>query len=149
MSEDKSLAFQFNGIQETSVSSKITDEIVSNFSQEKVQLNLGFSLRGNPVDSTIVLAIVVKFKLKIAEKYKEFFSFSTDTIYKFKNLDDKLIKIEESEIFVDDDLMINLLSISVGATRGMMSYKVSSFPFELLLPLFDVSDILEQANNKK
>lgn len=139
--ESKEIGMQFKSIKETSFSNKLNDDILNDFNQDNLELGLGFSLKGFPVEKTIALSVSIFYKYKIGSKHKEIFKFTTETLFKFENTDDDIIKIEESKVFVADELMANLLSISIGATRGMMSYKVSSLPIDLVLPLFDISKL--------
>lgn len=139
--ESKEIGMQFKSIKETSFSNKLNEEILNDFNQDNLELGLGFSVKGFPAEKTIALSVSISYKYKIGNKHKEFFKFTTETLFKFENTDDDIIKIEESTVFVADELMSNLLSISIGATRGMMSYKVSSLPIDLVLPLFDISKL--------
>ena len=140
--ESKQIGIQFKSIKETSFSNKLNDEILIDFNHDNLELGVGFSLQGFPKDKSIGLSVSIFYKYKVGNKHKEFFKFTTETLFKFENTYEDIIKIEEKTVFVADELMANLLSISIGATRGMMSYKVSSLPIDLVLPLFDISNLL-------
>ena len=146
LEEGKEIGIQFKSIKETSFSNKLNDEIIINFNHENLELGLSFSLRGFPIEKSVALSITIFYKYKIGNKHKEFFKFTTETLFKFENTYDDIIKIEEATVFVADELMATLLTVSIGATRGMMSYKVSSLPIDLVLPLFDISKILPNLN---
>lgn len=138
----KIIGIKFKSIKETSFSNKLNDEIINNFNHDNLELGLGFSFKGFPNEKSVSLFVTISYKYKTGVKSKEFFNFTTETLFKFEDTDDEIVKIEESKVEMPDELMENLLSISVGATRGMMSYKVASLPIDLVLPLFDVADLL-------
>ncbi|TDE27067.1 hypothetical protein E0I61_15585 [Flavobacterium ranwuense] len=140
--ESKEIGVQFKNIKETLFSNKLSDDIVNDFNHDNLELGLAFSLKGFPNEKSVALSLTIFYKYKIENKYKEFFKFTTETLFKFESTYDNVIKIEDSKVFVADELMGTLLSISIGATRGMMSYKVSNLPIDLVLPLFDISKLL-------
>lgn len=149
MSENTNgLLIKIKGIREVASKSEINENIVSNYSEDNVQFKIAFSINGNPNENTAEILLFLKFSLKIEKKFIEFFSFNTSTEFVFKDLDEKLIKIEDDEIFIEDELAEHLMNIAVGSARGMMVYKTSNFPFKLLLPLFDTSELVKKVNDK-
>ena len=146
LKETKEIGVKFKSIKETSFNNKLNDEIVNDFNHENLELGLSFSLKGFPNEKSVTLSITILYKYKIGNKHREFFKSTTETLFKFENTQDDIIKIEETTVYVADELMATLLSVSIGATRGMMSYKVSSLPIDLVLPLFDISKILPGLN---
>ena len=142
------LLIKIKGIREVASKSEINENIVSNYNEDNVQVKIAFSINGNPDENTAEILLFLKFSLKIEKKFIEFFSFNTSTEFVFKDLDEKLIKIEDDEIFIEDELAEHLMNIAVGSTRGMMIYKTSNFPFKLLLPLFDTSELVRKVNDK-
>jgi hypothetical protein len=142
------LLIKIKGIREVASKSEINENIVSNYNEDNVQFKIAFSINGNPDENTAEILLFLKFSLKIEKKFIEFFSFNTSTEFVFKDLDEKLIKIEDDEIFIEDELAEHLMNIAVGSTRGMMIYKTSNFPFKLLLPLFDTSELVRKVNDK-
>jgi len=149
MSENTNgLLIKIKGIREVASKSEINENIVSNYSEDNVQFKIAFSINGNPNENTAEILLFLKFSLKIEKKFIEFFSFNTSTEFVFKDLDEKLIKIEDDEIFIEDELAEHLMNIAVGSARGMMAYKTSNFPFKLLLPLFDTSELVKKVNDQ-
>lgn len=69
--------------------------------------------------------------------------FETSTRFEIKG--SKQIKITNGKItFIDNALLFIIISTSIGATRGMLSYKLASMPFDFILPILDVGAMLEK-----
>ena len=151
--EKKDIGLRILEIKELSYSNKLSDDLINNFNEEKADIKLGFGVSGNEKDSSISISIIVHFKYPIAEKikFKEFLKLETETTFKIFNYTENDIRFEDdnNQIFINDNIMSVFLSTSIGATRGMLAYKVASLPVNLVLPLFDMSQILPPTKNKK
>ena len=91
------LLIKIKGISEVASKSEINENIVSNYNEDNVQFKIAFSINGNPDENTAEILLFLKFSLKIEKKFIEFFSFNTSTEFVFKDLDEKLIKIEDGK----------------------------------------------------
>ena len=137
---------RFISIRETSISSNLNDEIIASFNHDDLELGIGFTPKGFPKDKTLAMSITVLYQYKVKTKHKEIFKFTTETLFEFEDANNDAIKIEDKTVFIADDLMVDLLEVCIGATRGMMSYKLIGLPNDLNLPMFDVSLLVK--NNK-
>jgi len=146
MADKKEIAVRIKSIKEVEFSNKLNDEILRNFDEHKVETKLGFAIFGNKEDSSVAMNINVRYIYSSSEKKREFFTFKTETIFKFSDMQEheNVIKIEESTVFVSDELMGMMLNISIGATRGMISYRSASLglPNNLVIPLVDLDAFL-------
>lgn len=151
--EKKNIGLRILEIKELSYSNKLSDDLINNFNEEKADIKLGFGVSGNEEQNTISISIIVHFKYPIAEKtkFKEFLKLETETTFKIFNYTENDIRFEDdnNQIFINDNIMSVFLSTSIGATRGMLAYKIASLPVNLVLPLFDMSQILPPTKNKK
>lgn len=147
MKEEESIGIKIHEIKELSFSNKLIDEIIEDFKNERVKLNLGFGVKTDFEKNTISINIVTDFFYNSNDKSnsKEFLSLETSTKFKVKNYNEDDIKlINEDEVFIDDDLMYVFLSTAIGATRGMLAYKTASLPINVVLPLFDMDNLIKQ-----
>ncbi|MNK40619.1 hypothetical protein D3C87_592690 [compost metagenome] len=146
MSEEKDLNLDFKGIKEISFNNKFNDNILRDFNEDNILLAVGFSITGNKDNNIVSIIIDIKYRYPVLNsKPIEFFSFSTESFFQFYDLENNQSKLEikDDSVFVEDDLMIFLLSISIGATRGMISYKLSSLPVDIVLPIIDVTTLMD------
>lgn len=137
---DNNFSVAFKGIKEVSFSTKLSDDILNNFDQKNVDLRIGFSVTGNEKLSSVSINLFIDYRYKSGSgKPKDFFNLETETDFKFKDVSsntERLI-ISDEVVSVDDDLMKILLDVSLGATRGIVSYKMANLPIKLVLPLID------------
>jgi hypothetical protein len=151
--EKKNIGIRIQEIKELSYSNKLFDELVENFDEERVDIKLGFAVRGDSNKNTISLSIIIHYKYTSENdnKPKEFLKLETDTTFKVFDFTDEDIKYsnENHEIFINDDLMAIFLNTAIGSTRGMLAYKIASLPINIVLPLFDINEILNPKQNIK
>lgn len=151
--EKKNIGLRILDIKELSYSNKISDELIKNFNEDKVDIKLGFGVNGDQKESTISLSIIIHFRYPLStdSKFKDFLKLETETTFKIFNYTENDIRFEDvnNQIFIDDNLMSIFLSTSIGATRGMLAYKIASLPINLVLPLFDMSQILPPNKNEQ
>lgn len=149
MAENNQLGIQILNIKEVSFNNN-SFELPSEFQQDRVEMKLGFSVDCQADKDLVSLIFEVSFRYSDSPKPKSFINFSTQTTFKFFNhKDSDQIKIEKDSVFVEDELMTFLLNISIGATRGMLSYRVANLPVNLVLPIIDVSSLLPKNNQVK
>lgn len=138
-------------IKEISFSNKITDDLVEKFDDEKVEIKLGFAVRGDFKKNTIIIGIIVHFNSLESVKPKEFLMLETSTSFRIQNFTDDDIRFIDGnkEIFINDELMYVFLSAAIGATRGMLAYKIASLPINICLPLFDMDELIPKNKTTK
>lgn len=160
MAKDKvQLQLQFKGIKEKSFSNTFDEEILKDFRENNIELSIGFSVSGSAEEEILAITILTKFRYLLPnKKAKQFITFSTESTFKFSDLlkHKDEVKISDSEVFVNDNLMALLLNVAIGATRGMLAYKTTNLPIALTLPLVDVKELMDafqkqeiKENNKK
>ncbi|AFU69462.1 hypothetical protein P700755_002724 [Psychroflexus torquis ATCC 700755] len=149
MSEkNTNIGLKIINIRELSFVNKLTDFIVDNFSEDKLDLNIGMFVRGSSDKNTVSLTVFVSYSFEDEEKNKkiEFIKLETETIFKLFDVSEDELKFldENDEIYISDDLMNLFLDASIGAIRGMFAYKTASLPINLVLPLLDVSRFIKE-----
>lgn len=145
--DNKDIGIKIQEIQEISYSNKVTDDLVENFDENKINIKLGYSVRGEFEKSGISVGIVVSFLSDSTNnKSKEFLKLETKTSFRIQNFTDDDIKFNDGnkEIFINDELMHIFLNTAIGATRGMFSYKIASLPINICLPLFDIDQLISK-----
>lgn len=149
--EATGLGIKIQEIKEISFFNKVNDELVKNFDDEKVEIKLGFAVKGDFKKNTIIILIVVQFHSLHAVKPKEFLKLETSTSFNVNNFSDEDIKFidGDKEIFINDELMTVFLNTAIGATRGMLAYKIASLPINICLPLFDMDDLIPKNSSSK
>lgn len=150
--ETKNIGIKIQEIKEVSFSNKVTDDLIENFDDEKVDIKLGYSVRGELEKKVISIGVIVHFLSNSANnKSKEFLKLETSTSFRIQNFTDEDIKFIDGnkEIFINDELMSVFLSTAIGATRGMFAYKIASLPINICLPLFDMEELTPKNKPKK
>lgn len=148
MSEkNTNIGLKIINIRELSFVNKLTDFIVDNFSDEKLDFNIGMLVKGDSKKNTVSLSIFVSYLFDDEDKKKkiEFIKLETETTFKLYDFSDDELKYldEDGEIFISDDLMNLFLNTSIGAIRGMFAYKMASLPINIVLPLLDISSFIK------
>jgi len=110
---------------------------------------IGFRFNSNFDKKTLGIVLSVKYLLKKDDAEKELCSYEIESVFKIKELE-KAIKIEGEKVQVEDGLLLNLLSVTIGALRGMLALKtqgtiLNKYP----LPLVDVSSMIKHIKDKK
>jgi hypothetical protein len=141
-------------IREISFSNKLTDYVIENFQENKLIFKLGISVNGIKSENIINLLINVNYLMndeKNPKKPIEFLNMETETSFKLDKPDEIHVKYHEDgkRIFIHDELMALFLNVGIGATRGMLAYKVASLPINLVLPMVDLSNFIDQKKEKK
>jgi|SRR5690606_197323 len=145
------LSIKIHEIKEISFSNKLNDEFVENFDDEKVEIKLGYAVRGDSEKNAITIGIIVHFNSLESIKPKEFLKLETTTTFYLKDFSDDDIKFinDNKEIFINDGLMYVFLNTAIGATRGMLAYKIASLPINICLPLFDMDKLIPKNKSAK
>lgn len=150
--EIKDIGIKIQEIKEVSYSNKVTDSLIENFDEEKVDVKLGYSVKGEFEKGDISIGVIVHFLSSSADnKSKEFLKLETNTSFRIQNFTDEDIKFIDGnkEIFINDELMYIFLNTAIGATRGMFAYKIASLPINICLPLFDMEQLIPKNKPKK
>lgn len=142
----KNIGIKIQEIKELSFSNKLFDGLAENFDEENVDIKLGYAVRGESDKKNISIYIIIHFiyKTEKSSKLKEFLKLETNTTFKVQDYTDDDIKFinDDNEIFINDELMYVFLNTAIGATRGMLAYKMASLPINLVLPLFDMDQLI-------
>lgn len=149
--ENRNIGIKIQEIKELSFSNKIGDELIENFDDEKVGAKLGIAVRGDSEKHTISVSILLRYQYRLEDKTKEFLKLETDTTFGILNFGDEDIKYnsQKNEVFINDGLMMTFLNTAIGATRGMLAYKMASLPINLVLPLFDMKQLMNPKQKSK
>tara|TARA_R110002049_G_scaffold247114_1_gene421267 strand:+ start:1250 stop:1723 length:474 start_codon:yes stop_codon:yes gene_type:complete len=150
--ESRDIGIKIQEIKEVSFFNKVNDELVKNFDDEKVDVKLGYAVKGEFEKSIISIGIVVHFiSNSKVKKPLEFLKLETNTSFKIQNFTDDDVKFIDgnNEIFINDELMYVFLNTAIGATRGMFAYKIASLPINICLPLFDMNQLIPKNKSKK
>jgi hypothetical protein len=146
MSEKKTnIGVKIINIRELSFVNELTDFIVDNFSDEKLDCNIGMSVRGDSKKNTVSLTVFISYSFYDKDKKVEFINLKTETTFKLFDFSEDELKFldKNEEIFISDHLMNLFLNTSIGAIRGMFAYKMASLPINVVLPLLDVSSFIK------
>ena len=143
-----SLEIQIHDLKEVSYLTQITSDITSDFSDENVDMRLSFLLNGSPNDSLLEIRIRLEYRYRFSNnRPKTFFSLEISTFFLFENLphNQELIILGEKRTHVDDSVIIRLLNISIGNTRGYAASKFATLPINLVMPLVNPQSLLDRA----
>ncbi len=145
------LGIKIQEIKEISFSNKINEELVENFDDEEVEIKLSYAVRGDFQKSAIIISVIVHFNSLDKIKSKEFLKLETSTIFNVRNFSDDDIRFidDKKEVFINDELMEVFLNTAIGATRGMLAYKIASLPINICLPLFDMDELIPKNKSPK
>lgn len=92
------------------------------------------------------IGISVKYDFISKDRKEELCKYDIECIFKILEFDE-VVKLKEKGINIDDKLLVNFLSIAIGALRGMLALKtVGSLLNKFPLPMIDVQILL---NNLK
>lgn len=150
MSENKGLLITFKGIKELGFSSDLRENIIKEFDESLIDFNLGFSINPDKDSEIINILLDVVYEYRLNGKYIKFLEFKSETIFKFENSEfNEEIIIGEDSVKLSDPLFLYLMNITVGATRGMMAYKVSALPIDIVLPIIDLTSLLDAKNEEE
>lgn len=105
------------------------DISISTKTEHKNQVNVEFE---------VIIRIEKDGNFKNVVQLKTSFKFHVD------NLDNLKKKRESSELALDEKVLYEILNTTIGGTRGMLAYKIASLPFDFILPLVDIDDILKR-----
>lgn len=149
MSKNKApIGIKILSIKETSFINKLTDFIVENFTEEKLDVKVGMAVKGDSKKDLIIISALVVYSFKESESKKpvEFIKLETENTFKLFNIKDneEKIRFEEDQIFIDDEFMKIFLNTSFGAIRGMFAYKMASLSLNIVLPLLDVNTFIKK-----
>ena len=152
--KDSSVGMKVLEIREISFSNKLTDYVIENFREDKLIFKLGISVNGVESKNIINLLINVNYLMQdenSPKKQIEFLKMETETSFKLDNPNENHVKYNDDgkRIFIHDDLMALFLNVAIGATRGMLAYKVASLPINLVLPMVDLSNFIDEKKRKK
>lgn len=149
--QEEGLGIKIQEIKEISFSNKVNEELVENFDDEKIEIKLGFAVRGDFEKNIIIIGIIVHFNSLEKVKSKEFLKLETSTAFNVRNFSDDDIRFIDGnkEIFINDELMNVFLNTAIGATRGMLAYKIASLPINICLPLFDMDHLIPKKKSSK
>lgn len=146
MSKQKEgLGIKIHEIKEISFANKINEDLIERFDDEKVEIKLGYAVRGDSEKNFITVGVIVHFySTDSSSKTKEFLKLETTTAFHLQNFTDDDIKFKDGnkEIFINDNLMQVFLNTAIGSTRGMLAYKMASLPINICLPLFDMDNLI-------
>lgn len=151
--KNTNIGIKILSIKEVSFVNRLTEFITENYSEDKLDVKIGMSVKGDSKNNTISLSALITYLFKSDKQKKpiEFIKLETETTFKLFNVTDNQIKFDEdnNEIFINDELMNLFLNTSFGATRGMFAYKMASLPINIVLPLIDISAFLKKNGNSK
>ena len=141
-------------IKELSFSNKVDQKLIEVFDNKNLKFDFGFSIQGNEDKdqnkAEVDIKIQIDFKYKLKDTYDSILKISTSTIFHLSNYTKESFYVVDNEdeskkqYFVTDDLMMFFLENSVGAIRGMISYKTASLPINFTLPLIDLKKFILQ-----
>src|SRR5680860_656211 len=144
--EEKNIGIKIQEIKELSFSNKLPEDLIQNYNEENIDLQLGFAVKGDSKKQTVTISIIINYRYHTGnnKKSKEFLKLETETTFKVLNYDEDDIKFNDkkNEVFINDELMSLFLNTSIGATRGMFAYKTASLPIKLVLPCFDLKSLI-------
>lgn len=149
--QEEGLGIKIQEIKEIAFSNKVYEELVENFDDDKVEIKLGYAVGGNFEKNTIIIRIIVNFNSLLKEKSQEFLKLETSTTFNISNFTEDEIRYSDGnkEIFITDELMFVFLNTAIGATRGMLAYKIASLPINICLPLFNMDDLIPKTKSNK
>tara|TARA_R110002012_G_scaffold55398_4_gene141458 strand:- start:122485 stop:122967 length:483 start_codon:yes stop_codon:yes gene_type:complete len=151
--KENSVGIKLLEIREVLFSNKMSDYLVDNFDEDKLNFKLGFSVTGDKKKNIINLSVIINYLFVDKKKYKkplEFLKLETETSFQLFNTTEEQIKFEKgsNRIFIGDDLMLLFMNSAIGATRGMLAYKIASLPINFIFPLIDVARVLNSEDLK-
>lgn len=150
MVKTNSLGIKIKELKEVSYSTQITSEITDNFSEDNVDMRLAFMVHSIPNDELLEIRMMLEYRYRFPlGKPKTFFSLECSNVFLFDKLkeNEDLIRLGSEESEIADPLMVRLLNICLGNTRGFAASKFAVLPINLIMPLVNPLDMI--ANKKK
>ena len=150
MAKANSLGIKITELKEVSYSNQITSEIKDNFSEENVDMRLAFVINSFPKDELLEIRIILEYRYRFPSgKHKTFFSLECSNVFLFDKLkeNEDLIRLGNEETEIADPLMVRLLNICLGNTRGFAASKFAVLPINLIMPLVNPLAMID--SNKK
>ncbi len=150
MAKTNSLGIKIKELKEVSYSTQITSEITDNFNEENVDMRLAFMIHSFPKDEMLEIRMMLEYRYRIPMgKPKTFFSLECSNVFLFDKLNENedIIRLGNEETEIADPLMVRLLNICLGNTRGFAASKFAVLPINLIMPLVNPLDMI--ANSRK
>lgn len=110
--------------------------------QDNVSFNISLTVKGNYDDRAVALNLTVCFGVE-----ERTFLLLENTCHFLIHEEDweKLSNQTTSDIKLSKNVMMNLFSITVGTTRGILHAKTESTPYNrFFLPLLDATEIIKE-----
>lgn len=148
--QQNSTEIQILDIKEVSFKNKVNKEVIDAFSEEDLQYNIGFFVNAKQKDEYALFNININVSYKLKEIDDIILELETSTSFKLTGFSDDILRIDipadgetNNGVFVEQNLMHLIFETSIGATRGMISYKTASIPINFTLPLINYKDFIE------
>ena len=116
----------------------------------KLPFQLGVLLSIN--DKAGIIEIILKVTYYFNYNYKKYDLLGLNTSHKFeiKDFINTFHKNDKDEYFIPDQIMANLLGMSISGTRGMLAVLNTSQQYnKIIFPLINPIDVLKSGKNQK
>jgi len=147
--ENKGINVKIERIRELSFQCNELTEVILNKLNEK-NISFGFGIKLNPNQNTkeFGIALLVKYVFNDGDLVEDLCGYEIECVFKVIEFDEA-IKIGDNKVNIEDGILSNLLSITIGSIRGMLAIKtagnvLNKYP----LPLIDPMNLIKQLKTK-
>ncbi len=127
---------------------ELTEELISDISESTLAFGIGVRLIPIKELKEFGIAFSTTYSYNQGEKQKELCTYEMECVFNIVEFEEA-VKYKGEQVNIEDGLLTNLLSITIGAARGMLALKTAGtvlnrFP----LPIINPIDILQQLKNQ-
>lgn len=150
MNMEKPISIKIEKIKEISYQCKeIPDNLIQIINDTNIAFGLGFKLNPYPKTSEFGISLLVKYELQLNDSKDVLCDYEIECVFKIFEYNDAVL-LDGAEVKINDGILINFLSLTIGAARGMLSIKTTgSILNKFPLPMLDPQVILQNLKEQK
>ena len=143
--EIKKINLKIVKIKELSFSCKeLPDDLKTKLTETNVVFGIGLRLVPNPPLKEFGIALLIKYEYQEGNINEELCQYEIECVFKIMEFD-QAIKLNKTKINIEDSILSNLLSITIGTIRGMLALKTAGTVLNAYpLPLLNPMDIIQK-----
>jgi len=123
---------------------ELDDKIINQLNEKLISVGLGLRINPNSLTEELGIALKINYVFHKDALKVELCAYEVECFFQIIEFK-QVVKIQKDRINIDDGLLANLLSITIGTVRGMLSLKTSGTALNKYpLPLLNAVEILKQ-----
>jgi hypothetical protein len=117
---------------------------LNGLANEQINYNFGMSIGAKKEQDVFLFMFTIDFSCE-TKTQKKLYSITTNTTFSVTTDKKDLIQINDGGFTAPDSIMLTLVNISIGGTRGMVAAKLSTKEYtKLIMPIIRPKKIIEE-----